>query len=150
MMPSLRDGVDQVFPLGVGETLSISADSESPDAAAKVFDALFSNPARSASILEAIDFETWLVPVNWSLDNFADTTDPRLVQFIVDMAAKSGEGKIGYTTWTFFPPKTRNYLFETLESVLVGGSDIDTFIAGIQPLLDGEMDLVPPLPTPVQ
>jgi len=148
MMPSLRDGVDQVFPLGVGETLSISADSDNPDAAAEVLNALFSNPKRSAKILEAIDFETWLVPVGWSADNFSDATDPRLVRFIVDMADKSRDGKIGYTTWTFFPPKTRNYLFETLETVLVGGTDVGAFIKGIQPLLDSEMDLVPPLPNP--
>ncbi len=66
----------------------------------------------------------------------------------MDLADKAGASDIGYTTWTFFPPKTRNYLFESMEAVIVGGLSADDFVAGIQPLLDSERDTIPALPTP--
>jgi raffinose/stachyose/melibiose transport system substrate-binding protein len=148
MMPTLSDAVKPNYPLGVGETLSISADSKNPDATAEVLNALFTNKARSAQLLNAISFETWVVPVDWNAEDFPADTDPRYSRFIVDLADKAVAGDIGYTTWTFFPPKTRNYLFEAMETVLIGGLSIDDFIAGIQPLLDAERDSIPALPTP--
>lgn len=148
MMPTLDDAVMSNYPLGVGETLSISADSENPDAAAEVLNALFTNKARSAELLNAIAFETWVVPVDWDAEDFPADTDPRYSRFVVDLADRAIEGKIGYTTWTFFPPKTRNYLLESMEAVVVGGLSADDFVAGIQPLLDSERDDIPALPTP--
>lgn len=147
MMPILNEAVKPNYPLGVGETLSISADSKNPDAAAEVLNALFNNKVRSAQLLNAIGFETWVVPVDWNAEDFPADTDPRYSRFIVDLADKSGAGDIGYTTWTFFPPKTRNYLFESMEAVVVGGLSEDDFIAGIQPLLDSERESIPALPT---
>lgn len=146
MTPALNDDVAQNYPLGVGETLSISADSKNPDAAAEVLNALFVDKARAARVLNAIAFETWVVPVDWNAEDFPEGTDPRYSRFIVDLADKSMAGDIGYTTWTFFPPKTRNYLFEGMEAVVVGGRSAEEFIAGIQPILDGERDSVPALP----
>lgn len=148
MMPTLNDAVQPNYPLGVGETLSISADSKNPDAAAEVLNALFTNKSRSAELLNAIAFETWVVPVDWNAEDFPADTDPRYSRFIVDLADKAGASDIGYTTWTFFPPKTRNYLFESMEAVIVGGLSADDFVAGIQPLLDSERDTIPALPTP--
>jgi raffinose/stachyose/melibiose transport system substrate-binding protein len=147
MMPILNEAVKPNYPLGVGETLSISADSKNPDAAAEVLNALYTNKVRSAQLLNAISFETWVVPVDWNAEDFPAETDPRYSRFIVDLADKAGAGDIGYTTWTFFPPKTRNYLFESMEAVIVGGLSIDDFVAGIQPSLDAERDSVPSLPT---
>lgn len=146
MTPTLNDKVGPNYPLGVGETLSISADSKNPDAAAEVLNALFTDKARAAKLLNEIAFETWVVPVDWNAEDFPAGTDPRYSRFIVDLADKSMAGEIGYTTWTFFPPKTRNYLFEGMEAVIVGNRSVDDFIAGIQPILDAERASVPALP----
>ena len=89
-----------------------------------------------------------MVPLRWQTGDFSAEATP--VGALRDQLRPSctGQGRVGYTTWTFLPPKTRSYLFEAFESVLTDKMTLDAYMAGIQPIFDREKAAVPPLPCP--
>jgi len=146
--PPLGAGVGEHFELAIGESISISADSKNPDAAAAVLDHLFNDRARAAAIIEASCFSAWVVPLKWQAGDFTAAVDPRMVRFLTSFSDVTGQGRFGYTTWTFLPPKTRLYLFEALDDVLANKKTIDAYVNGIQPIFDRETSAIGALPPP--
>jgi raffinose/stachyose/melibiose transport system substrate-binding protein len=146
--PPLGVGVGEHFQLAIGESISISADSKNPAAAAAVLDHLFNDRARAASIIEGANFAAWVVPLKWQASDFSATVDARLVRFLTSFSDVTGQGRIGYTTWTFLPPKTRLYLFEALDEVITGKKTVDAYVNEIQPIFDRERSAIGALPQP--
>ena len=54
----------------------------------------------------------------------------------------------GYTTWTFWPPKSETYLIEEIEKVWAGEMTAEEYLQGHQEIFDAEREAgaVPPIP----
>jgi raffinose/stachyose/melibiose transport system substrate-binding protein len=150
MMPPLREGVERGFDLSVGDSLSINANSKNPDAAAEVLDWFYNDKERALRITKALNFGEWFVPLKWTRDELAGTgADDRYLRYIDDFGKLSGEGKIGYTIWTYWPPKSQTYIAQELDSVLVGDTSPEEYLAGLQKTFAEEMAAGQTLPVPV-
>ncbi len=146
-IPPLRDDVTPVYSIGIGSTVSINAHSEHPDAAAKVLDWLYNDPKRAAQIIHDYPGE-WIVPISLTRDDFPPTTDPRYIRALETTANASQYGNYGYTTWTFWPPKSDTYVIEKLELVFNNTLTPQEFSTGLQELFAQEFEngQVPPIP----
>lgn len=144
--PSLNSDVPTHFELAIGETLSISSQSENPDLAAEVLDFIINGRARVAELITASDFSTWFVPLEFSADDFEASADARVLRYVEEFSTVTSEGRIGYTTWTFLPPRTRTTLFEAFELVAVGDLTVEAYLDRVQTTFESEQDSVPPAP----
>lgn len=118
-LPSLRDGVPPSFPIGIGSTLSISSKSKNPDAAAKVLAWVYGDAKRAAKIIHDVPGE-WVVPIELAATDFPSGTEPRFIRALETIASSSKSGNYGYTTWTFWPKKSDQFIIEQMDSVFSG------------------------------
>jgi raffinose/stachyose/melibiose transport system substrate-binding protein len=136
-IPMMSEGVgDYIYLLATGSTLSINAQSANPDAAAEVLNFLVSDPALVLQNAAGASFGEWMVPLRFTEADFPDGTDPRIVRFFSDFAAVTGEGRYGYTTWTFWPAKPNVQLWEDIELVWAGDTSVEDYLAQQQALWD--------------
>ncbi len=137
------DGTDY-FDLGIGSTYSINKNSANADAVAEFFTYYFSpeTPAVAVSVCGMSP-----APVDIPTDLLADI-DPRQAAMIDGISEASASGNYGYTTWTFFPPKTGVYLIENIEKVWAGDMTVEEYLSGMQAVFDPELAAgdVPPIP----
>ena len=56
--------------------------------------------------------------------------------YFADFADVTGQGRIGYTTWTFWPAAPNVQLWEAIENVWVGELTVDDYLAEQQALWD--------------
>ncbi|MCS6847023.1 MAG: extracellular solute-binding protein [Anaerolineae bacterium] len=145
--PSLRDGVRSSFPIGIGSTLSINAASKNPDAAAAVLHCVYSNPRRAAKIIHDFPGE-WVVPITLTKEDFPVGTDPRFIRALEALAAASKSGDYGYTTWTFWPAKSDQFIIEQMDAVFDGKMTPEEFSRQLQEIYaqeakDGKLPPVP-------
>jgi raffinose/stachyose/melibiose transport system substrate-binding protein len=146
--PVLRNGITPVFDMGIGSTISINAKSEHPDAAAEVLNWVFNDPKRAAKIIHDFPGE-WVVPISLSKSDFPPDTDARFIRALETIADASRKGSYGYTTWTFWPAKSDQYIIEKLESVFNKQMTPEEFSKGLEQLYeqeakDGKLPPVPP------
>lgn len=146
--PQLQEGVTPSYVLAIGSTLSINAKSPNPDAAAQVLDFVYNDKARAARIIEGWNFGEWNVPLKFSVEDFSPDVNPRFTRFVSEFAKDTGEGKFGYTTWTFWPAKTDQYIIEELDGVLTGDASAEAYQQEQQKLFEQELTAgqVPPAP----
>jgi len=141
-MPSVTG--DAIFDLGIGNTYSINGNTKNPDAAAKYLDFQFS-PASQARLLS----QCGLVPAPMSLEG-QDLTGviPQQAEILAAMNKSLAANDYGYTTWTFWPPESENYLIENIEKVWAGDMTVEDYLAGHQAKFDAERAAgsVPPIP----
>jgi len=147
-LPPLREGVQPDYALGIGSSLSINAATPHPDAAAEVLNWLYSNPQRIARLLSAIGGGEYVVPVRLTPEDFPPETDPRLIDALTAFAATFEEGHYGYTTWTFWPPATEQYIITGMEQVWNGEITPEEYCAEQQRLFEQDLAAgnVPPIP----
>jgi hypothetical protein len=50
-------------------------------------------------------------------EDFPEGTDERISRFYSDFGAVTGEGRVGYTTWTFWPADADVQLWQEIENV---------------------------------
>ena len=146
--PSARDGVKQGYDLAIGSTVSINAASKNPEAAAEVLDYLYNDPARAASIAQIFSFGEFVVPIKFTASDFPKDVDPRVARFLTEFAQVTGEGRYGYTTWTFWPADAETQLWKDVELVWSGEMTTADYLAKQQALWDKarEDKKVPPIP----
>ena len=147
--PTLREGVAYpVYPLGIGSTLSINNHAKNPDGAAEVLDAVF-DPAFYDRITRAWAGD-WNVPVKerGGVD-LAKNTSPAFAQVVASLTDAIEKKQVGYTTWTFWPPATEQYLINGIEEVWLGKVSSKDYLAKLDELFKKEKSegKVPPLPT---
>jgi raffinose/stachyose/melibiose transport system substrate-binding protein len=74
-IPSLREGVEPVWDLSIGESLAVNVATQNPDAAAQVLDWIYSDKKRVAQLIEASNFTDWVLPLNYTQDDFSADQD---------------------------------------------------------------------------
>jgi raffinose/stachyose/melibiose transport system substrate-binding protein len=145
--PSLREGVPYpTYAIGVGSTMSINKNSANPDAAAAFLDYLYSD--------EFYDRMSKDWPGDWNLPltsideaRLAKNVSPLFATTFTLLSKAVGQGNFGYTTWTFWPPATEDYLIHGIEQVWLGQISTEDYLKKMQEVFAKEMaeGKVPPL-----
>jgi raffinose/stachyose/melibiose transport system substrate-binding protein len=132
------------FDLGIGSTYSINAKSANPEGAANFINYYFS-PEMQAKL--AVTCGLAPAPVTISPDQLTGL-DVRYGEILTALNTASTENNYGYTTWTFFPPKTETYLIEEIEKVWAGDITVEEYLQGLQTQFDQEKAAgeIPPMP----
>lgn len=114
------DGVAwPIYPLGIGTTLSISAATDNPEGSAAVLDYVFSQEFYTQ--INKVWQAEWNTPLrDLSGVELGDAVMPQYTQAMADLARAVDEQNYGYTSWTFLPPATNNYLIGGIEEVWFG------------------------------
>lgn len=141
-MPSARG--EAIFDLGIGSTYSINQNTSSPEAAAEFLDYYFSPEIQSVL---AVECGVVPAPVGLGADEL-EGLDPRSADIIEAMNESSDAGDYGYTTWTFWPPRSDVYIYEEIERVWAGDISVEEYLAGLQEVFDEELEAgdIPPIP----
>jgi raffinose/stachyose/melibiose transport system substrate-binding protein len=74
--------------------------------------------------------------------------DPRIGRIFETLSEASDSGNYGYTTWTFFPPKSDVYIYEEIEKVWAGDITPEEYLEGLQAIFEEELAAgeIPPIP----
>ncbi len=141
-MPSVTG--EDIYDLGIGSTYSINAASPNPDAAAEFLTYYFS-PESQATLL--VECSVARRPSR-SPKNSTTGLDPRFAKAFAGLTQASDEGNYGYTTWTFWPPKSDVYIYEEIEKVWAGQITSEQYLQGLQDLFQEELEAgdIPPIP----
>ncbi len=124
------------YELATGSTLSVNGQSEHPEAAVEVLNFLMSDPKRVLEIAAGSGFGEWVVPLYYTEEDFPEGTDERVIRFFTDFAEVTGEGRYGYTTWTFWPADPNVQLWTDVELVWAGELSTEDYLATQQELWD--------------
>jgi raffinose/stachyose/melibiose transport system substrate-binding protein len=138
-----KDGTPK-FTLGIGSTNSINAQCEYPNEAAQYLSYYFSGETQARLLTEV-----GLAPAPVNIDPaLLEGLDPRYAAILAELNAASAANNYGYTTWTFFPPKTETLLIENIEKVWAGDMTIEEYLQSLQDQFDAELaaNEIPPLP----
>ena len=135
---------DAIFDIGIGSTWSINAASPNPDLAAEFLTFYFA-PEFQASLLAQCGSAP--APVNLEADAM-EGIDPRIARAFELFAESSNTGNYGYTTWTFWPPKSDVYIYEEIERVWDGQITTAEYLEGLNTVFAEELAAgeIPPLP----
>ena len=132
-MPSLTG--DPMFNIGTGSTQSINRNSEHPEAAAE-----FLTHYNSAEIQSRLLVECQYATAPIRLDPAQlEGVEPRMAHLLAEFAKASDEGNYGYTTWSFFPPKTNQVIYEEIEKVWVGDMTPEEYMAAVDEAFQEEL-----------
>lgn len=142
-MPSVSG--QAIFDVGMGSTWSVNKNAENPQAAAEFLTHFFS-PAVQAQLLR--DCGTAPAPVRLEADAL-EGVDPRIAGIFAALAKASDANNYGYTTWTFWPPKSDVYIYEEIEKVWAGEMTSEEYLQGLQEVFTEELEAgdIPPIPT---
>jgi len=135
---------DAIFTIGIGSTWSINAASPHPDAAAAFLTYFFSPQVQALLLAECGQAPA---PVNLEADAM-EGVDPRIAGAFEAFAESSNEGNYGYTTWTFWPPKSDVYIYEEIERVWDGQITTVEYLEGLNAVFAEELAAgeIPPIP----
>lgn len=135
---------EDIYTLGIGQTYSINANSQNPDAAANYLDYYFSAETQGTLVATC-----GLPPAPLELSQEAlDQLDPRHAELLQALNETTAAGSYGYTTWTFWPPAAENYLIEEIETVWAGEMTAEEYLAGHQEVFDEAREEGTVLPIP--
>ncbi|MCE7985391.1 MAG: extracellular solute-binding protein [Caldilinea sp. CFX5] len=141
-MPSTSG--EAIFDIGIGNTWSINKNAANPEAAAEFLTYLY-QPQTQAALIQ----KCGRAPAPVKLEaNALDSIDPRIAAILTALSEANAEGNYGYTTWTFWPPKSDAYIYEEVEKVWAGEMTAAEYLAGLQTLFEEELaeGAIPPLP----
>ena len=141
--PSLREEVQYpVIPLGSGNTLSITTQSENADIAAEFLNSYYPDTATIGQRI-ADHSSFFIAPVNFQEGDFPAELDGRVSKFF-DLLA---DGNLGYSPWSFWPAKTHSYLYEEVQKVFTGDPSPAACCEGMAAVFDEELaaGAVPPV-----
>lgn len=138
-------GVPSNFPLGIGSTRSINANSKYKKQAAEFLTYFFS-PQMQATLMTKAGTEP--PPVHIKASDLSGL-DPRYARYVTQLVEATGSGNYGYTTWTFWPPKSDAYIYNEIEKVWAKQETTAQYLQGLQDLFSTELKAgnVPPTPT---
>lgn len=134
-----------VFDLGIGSTFSINKASKNPQAVAEFLNYAF-KPETQATLFAKCGTAPAPVRINSAS---LQGVDPRAVAMRDAINKASESNNYGYTTWTFWPPKSDAYIYEEIEKVWAKQEDPKTYLQGLQKAFDPELQAksIPPLPS---
>ena len=139
-----HDGTDY-FTIGMGNTSSINANSPHPQAAAQFLTWYFSPETQGEMLSSCLKGPA---PVTISEDVLSEL-DPRISRLYAELSDASDNDRYGYTTWTFWPPKSDVYIYEEVERVWTGEITVMDYLQGLDELFAEELEAgdIPPIPT---
>ena len=139
-----HDGTDY-FTIGMGNTSSINANSPHPQAAAQFLTWYFSPETQGEMLSSCLKGPA---PVTISEDVLSEL-DPRISRLYAELSDASDNDRYGYTTWTFWPPKSDVYIYEEVERVWTGEISVMDYLQGLDELFAEELEAgdIPPIPT---
>ncbi len=139
-----HDGTDY-YTIGMGNTSSINANSPHPEAAAQFLTWYFSPATQGKMLTNCLKGPA---PVAIGADVMAEL-DPRIARLYAELSDASANDRYGYTTWTFWPPKSDVYIYEEVERVWTGEITAMEYSEGLQELFAEELAAgdIPPIPT---
>jgi raffinose/stachyose/melibiose transport system substrate-binding protein len=138
--PSLRKDVPYpIYALGTGSTLSVNEASKSKDAAAKYIEFLIGDRKRAAKWL-ADQGSAFSYPLRFQAGDFPTTMDHRLRDVYASLAEATSNGNLGYTNWTFSPPRAAVYIYEKVEKVLTGDMSPEDYLKGVGETFQHDLD----------
>lgn len=132
-MPSLSG--DPSFNIGTGSTQSINRNSENPAAAAE-FLTHYNSPEIQSRLLVECQYAT--APIRLDPTQL-EGVEPRMARLLSEFAKASEAGDYGYTTWSFFPPKTNQVIYEEIEKVWVGDMTPEEYMAAVEAAFQEEL-----------
>ncbi len=135
---------ESIYTIGMGNTSSINRNAANPEAVAEFLSYNFS-PEVQARLLKNCGKAP--APVRLT-DDAMEGVDPRIAGIFIDLAAASDSGGYGYTTWTFWPPKSDVYIYEEIERVWSGDITAEEYLEGLDALFQEELaaGAIPPIP----
>lgn len=125
----------ELYSIGLGGTMSINRNAEHPEAAAEFLTHYFS-PEIQANFFSQCRLA--LGPIRISVDELGDI-DARMADIFSRFAQASDEGRYGYTTWTFWPPKSDAYIYEEIEKLWVGDLTAEEYLEGLDKTFQEEL-----------
>lgn len=136
---------EPIYDIGMGNTSSINRNSQYPAETAEFLSYSFS-PESQAKLLRNCGKAP--APVRLTSDAM-EGVDPRIAAIFIDLAAASDAGGYGYTTWTFWPPKSDVYIYEEIERVWAGEITAEEYLQGLDELFQEELaaGAIPPIPS---
>ena len=135
---------EPIFDLGIGTTYGINQNAENPEAAAEFLSYFF-----SPDVQAALAVDCGVVPAPVGIEPSAlEGLDPRYADIIAKMNEASEAGDYGYTTWTFWPPRSDVYIYEEIERVWADEITAEEYLEGLQVMFDEELQAgdIPPIP----
>ncbi len=133
-----------IYSIGMGNTSSINRNAAHPEAVATFLSYNFS-PEVQARLLKNCGKAP--APVRLT-DDAMEGVEPRIAAIFIDLANASDSGGYGYTTWTFWPPKSDVYIYEEIERVWSGDITAEEYLQGLDELFQEELaaGAIPPIP----
>jgi len=143
-VPMPSQSGDAIFSIGMGSTRSINASSDHPEAAAEFLNHFFSSAVQAELVTKC---GSGPAPVAISEDSLSGI-DPRIASYLAAMSEANAAGSYGYTTWTFWPPKSDAYIYEEVEKVWSGDMTSEEYLRGLNDLFQEELAEgdIPPIP----
>jgi raffinose/stachyose/melibiose transport system substrate-binding protein len=145
-VPQMRPEIPNVVnELSIGGTYSINSKTKNPDSAAKFLGWYLAN--KKAAVIGLKEFGNEPPPISLSSSDWVPGTNPNYSRCYDAMAVNSKAGNIGYTTWTFWPPKSDTYIIDSMDGVITGSTKPEDYCAGLQNIFQAEraQHKVPPL-----
>jgi raffinose/stachyose/melibiose transport system substrate-binding protein len=133
------------FTLGTG-SIAANAATAHPDEVARFLTYFYSVDAQVTMLTDCLLAPA---PVAISPDRLTGL-DPRHAAILAARDQASATNTYGYTTSTFFPPKTDQYLIEAIEKVWAGDMTSEEYLRGMQAQFDQELAAGDVLPIPAR
>ncbi|HUC91904.1 MAG TPA: extracellular solute-binding protein [Paenibacillus sp.] len=131
VMPAWRSGVEPTLPMALGEAVGINAKTKYPDETAAFLD-FFYGAERAKSQLELGTF----MPINGIDIAQAQTKSPLVEKVYTELNSAFEKGNPGYASWTYWPPRAQQYLWDNIDSVFLGQMTVDDYLAEAQKKAD--------------
>jgi len=134
LMPVLNEEAGPIFPLAVGESYAVNANTQHPEICAEILNFLYTdmdtfytavnNGAIQPFPIEAFDFEK------------LEGMDEKVLHMNEVMGEASADNIIGYCSWSFWPSDARTYMNENFDAVLLGSLTPQEYMANTQQYID--------------
>lgn len=133
--PAINKLEEPHMPLAVGNMWCASSDTKHPELAAYLLDRLLDQNIQS----EFLDVGYDLAPMKINESEFEGLI-PVVEEMWNVVNGALADGSFGYTTWAFYPPETRVYLYEGIVNVLEDKITIDKYLSEMQRLNQKELE----------
>ncbi len=126
-----------LFDMGIGGSLGINAHSAKQDAAAEFLNWYYGD--QTAALKRMADVPaTYNIPIDFDAEDVPSSIDPRSGRVLTQLNQAIADGKYGYVTWTWWPPKANAFVYEGLDKVLTGDLSPAKYCAQMDELFQQE------------
>ena len=146
LMPELRPGVGQLFPLATGGVYCVNQGAANKDFAAEVLNWMFTKLDWHVKAIREASWQPFPVKAV-NKDTFRGM-DRRMVEMYDILMNAQIKGNTGLCAWTFYPSDVRVYMNEQTDALFLGRLSVRDYQARIQSLMEANLraGTVPPIP----